>query len=38
MFEHDDSDSTLIKKLVKETNITQATEDIMRKWERAGGS
>lgn len=36
MFEHDDSDSTLIKKLVKETNINQATEDIMRKWERAG--
>ncbi|WP_373961949.1 phage tail tip lysozyme [Lactococcus lactis] len=36
MFEHDGSDSTLLKQLVKETNVNQATEDIMRKWERAG--
>ncbi|BDH80621.1 phage tail tip lysozyme [Lactococcus lactis] len=36
MFEHDGTDSTLLKQLVKETNVKQATEDIMRKWERAG--
>ena len=36
MFEHDGADSTLLKQLVKETNVKQATEDIMRKWERAG--
>ena len=36
MFEQDGTDSTLLKQLVKETNVKQATEDIMRKWERAG--
>ncbi|MFR0820060.1 MAG: phage tail tip lysozyme [Lactococcus lactis] len=36
MFEHDGTDSTLLKQLVKGTNVKQTTEDIMRKWERAG--
>ena len=36
MFEQDGTDSTLLKQLVKGTNVKQTTEDIMRKWERAG--
>jgi len=36
MFEQDGTDSTLLKQLIKGTNVKQMTEDIMRKWERAG--
>ncbi|WP_270338095.1 phage tail tip lysozyme, partial [Lactococcus lactis] len=36
MFEQDGTDSTLLKQLIKGTNVKQTTEDIMRKWERAG--
>ena len=36
MFDHDGSDSTLLKALIKGKNVNQTTEAIMRQWERAG--
>ncbi|MDT2858534.1 phage tail tip lysozyme [Lactococcus lactis] len=38
LFNHDGSDSTLIKQLIKGTDINQTTENIMRQWERAGAT
>ncbi|MDG4982859.1 phage tail tip lysozyme [Lactococcus lactis] len=38
LFGHDGSDSTLIKTLIKAKDVNQGTEDIMRKWERAGAT
>nr|WP_240424402.1 phage tail tip lysozyme [Lactococcus allomyrinae] len=38
MFEHDGSDSKLLKQLIKGKAINDATEKIMRQWERAGAT
>lgn len=36
MFEQEGEDSSLIKQLIKQTDLNQTTEQIMRLWERAG--
>lgn len=36
LFNHDGSDSSLIKELIKGTNINETTENIRAKWERGG--
>ena len=38
MFNQEGSDSDLLKKLIKETDVTQATADFMKEWERAGNT
>lgn len=36
MFDQEGENSSLIKQLIKQTDLNQTTEQIMRFWERAG--
>ena len=38
LFNHDGTDSDLIKELIKGTDVNETTEKIMRQWERAGAT